>query len=432
MTSGTKTQDGRYSISISQKTSCFSPATIVSGTVGTYSTKTWSGGDAAKLPNVVGAFIGYTYLVPVYRFRKGKMYISHYREKRAFIRPRSFRSSMMGDHPYTMTSRRQNSDVYQRVFPCSPGSRTVENTSEGFLPAGGTQRWNANDDIALMGKLRSRIQGEDFNLAVFLAEGKESLATVMDSAGRIYRSLRALKRGNPVLAFRELVEGRPKGRPMPKNLKPVSRELVTQEWMSSNWLQLQYGWKPLVQDAYGAAAHLAYMQNRPRTRTYRASRTVQGTVTPYVSAYKPTTAEVYTRKSIIAKVTHVNEAALVGLQDPASLAWELLPFSFVIDWFAPIGNYLSALNLNRALTGTYVTSTKVYSFYSGLVQGVDVGGGILSGGKGTMCETVSFTRTVASSLPKVDFPTLKGYDKVATWLHASNAIALLASIKVPR
>lgn len=37
-------------------------------------------------------------------------------------------------------------------------------------------------------------------------------------------------------------------------------------------------------------------------------------------------------------------AANTGISNPALLAWELLPWSFVIDWFIPVGDYLESLS----------------------------------------------------------------------------------------
>jgi hypothetical protein len=41
--------------------------------------------------------------------------------------------------------------------------------------------------------------------------------------------------------------------------------------------------------------------------------------------------------------------ASIGLINPSTVVWELIPFSFVVDWFLPIGNFLHGLS---ALTGT--------------------------------------------------------------------------------
>ena len=39
-----------------------------------------------------------------------------------------------------------------------------------------------------------------------------------------------------------------------------------------------------------------------------------------------------------------------GLVNPLSLGWELIPFSFVVDWCMPIGNFLEALTAHYGLT----------------------------------------------------------------------------------
>jgi hypothetical protein len=46
----------------------------------------------------------------------------------------------------------------------------------------------------------------------------------------------------------------------------------------------------------------------------------------------------------------------LGFVNPGVIAWELVPFSFVIDWFVPVGNFLSqwtdfvGLTLQKAYT----------------------------------------------------------------------------------
>jgi hypothetical protein len=45
----------------------------------------------------------------------------------------------------------------------------------------------------------------------------------------------------------------------------------------------------------------------------------------------------------------------LGLLNPASLVWELVPWSFVVDWFCPIGPVLNAMTAPAGLT--FVTGT---------------------------------------------------------------------------
>lgn len=42
-------------------------------------------------------------------------------------------------------------------------------------------------------------------------------------------------------------------------------------------------------------------------------------------------------------------AVASGLANPAAILWELMPYSFVIDWSLPIGNYLQAASSTRGL-----------------------------------------------------------------------------------
>jgi hypothetical protein len=46
----------------------------------------------------------------------------------------------------------------------------------------------------------------------------------------------------------------------------------------------------------------------------------------------------------------------LGLLDPATVLWEIIPYSFVVDWFLPIGSYLDNLNQIPNLVGRFVTT----------------------------------------------------------------------------
>lgn len=472
MTSGTKTQDERFLLPMFSQNDCSSSGGFVGVTVGRYYQKTWSGADQPHSSSPPTPSQGYSYLVPVYkrylvRVPRRQLYDRQGRKKplryklvqRKYIERyklvnhwyKAHVALAYGEHGYTSTTQHFFADGFVRQFPCGIGTpnypkRIGAISLNGLLPAPGSQNWSSNDDIALNGKLREKIQGSDFNVAVFLGEGRESLATVADGANRIYRALLFLKNGKVGRATRELLHGRPRtyrsgrpgkitgerhtfgdDRPLLSPVGDISRELVTREWFASNWLQLQYGWQPLIQDIWAAMQHFSHMRAQPEIKKYRASRTVKSVGSVYAPGWTPEYSRVYTRKSIIAKVTHVNQAVLLGLTDPLSLAWEKLPYSFVCDWFIPIGNYLQALQLGQALTATYVSSSKVNAEMGGLVQGINSGGQIV-GGQGTYSKRSTFNRVVSSTIPAVTLPTFKGWDKVASVVHATNACALLINL----
>lgn len=48
--------------------------------------------------------------------------------------------------------------------------------------------------------------------------------------------------------------------------------------------------------------------------------------------------------------TWLHTSQMYGMQDPLGLAWDLIPYSFVVDWAMPIGNVLGALASIRGLS----------------------------------------------------------------------------------
>lgn len=126
---------------------------------------------------------------------------------------------------------------------------------------------------------------------------------------------------------------------------------------AGQWLELQYGWKPLVSDVVAA---LGLLDGLP-VPTIRAVRHLEEDESlpqpdgnsgsgPYIhSVNGKIRSGVHVR--LDAEVTNAGLAQLdsLSLVNPFSLGWELLPYSFVIDWFIPIGNAISALTASFGL-----------------------------------------------------------------------------------
>jgi hypothetical protein len=47
---------------------------------------------------------------------------------------------------------------------------------------------------------------------------------------------------------------------------------------------------------------------------------------------------------------HLSELQQLGLTNPALVAWELVPFSFVFDWFIQVGDWLTGLTALQGVT----------------------------------------------------------------------------------
>jgi hypothetical protein len=78
--------------------------------------------------------------------------------------------------------------------------------------------------------------GIEANLAQDLAQMNQTFRLIGNSANRIYRSMRALKKGDIPSAARELTHGRHSNNVTPKGRPSASKSVA------DNWLELQYGW----------------------------------------------------------------------------------------------------------------------------------------------------------------------------------------------
>jgi hypothetical protein len=204
-------------------------------------------------------------------------------------------------------------------------------------------------------------------------------------------------------------------------------------------LELQYGWKPLLDDVYGAAETIARERgDRPLINTIRKTASVKRNH----EAFSNNAGAGYTMTSSsrsavnamcsIAITYEVRNDALrlassIGLTDPALLAWELLPYSFVVDWFLPVGGWLERANATSGLLfhkGSCSELVRIVSseshqsssFAWNFVSDSEVGGGHR--------EDLIFERTVLGSFPANPLPQFKN---PVSFGHLSNALALLTT-----
>lgn len=182
--------------------------------------------------------------------------------------------------------------------------------------------------------------GDSAQLGSTLGERKQAMAMVATRVRHLSRVLRHLPH-NPSRAYRELTVGFTGDRPtLKKGIKTVA----------DFWLETWFGWKPLISDIGDAIEVLQspYPMLSIRGVGMAFKNAVNAPVTtlgPY-GGFSTIQTGAYHRYNawLGAKVRMQNPnlylANQLGLVNPASVIWELTPWSFVVDWFGNVSNFI--------------------------------------------------------------------------------------------
>jgi hypothetical protein len=133
--------------------------------------------------------------------------------------------------------------------------------------------------------------------------------------------------------------------------------------IANRYLEYVYGWKPLVQDVYGLW-ELATKQSKPALLMHAKGSSTQQAQGPseehylisfeyrirYLANTQKSTCRCHVWAMISPDWAGLRSLNQLGLLNPLSLAWELTPWSFVVDWLLPIGPVLRALSAPAGLT----------------------------------------------------------------------------------
>jgi hypothetical protein len=217
-------------------------------------------------------------------------------------------------------------------------------------------------------KALNKLKNQDIHLGNFLAEAKQTMTLFSDNAIKIANQVRNFRRRYPDDFARAAGLQRPG---LPRKL-----------WCNipNGWLELQYGWKPLMSDIYGAIHHLARTRRKDLdiVEVKAAGKDTAISYT-YPLGDDSFAAEVpweHIQQVFIGLKYQVMNAELaelssLGLINPLEIVWEVTKYSFVVDWFLPVGTWLSALTADVGLNF-------LSGYYSVLSQ-MSVNGGHLTG-----------------------------------------------------
>jgi len=330
-----------------------------------------------------------------------------------------YRSGGDGRYEYVNGYRRLKFNNYQAVhhtltYYTYPGYENI------YLSYADVLRYcpqvtNPNLYLETVSKLADLVNEGSVNLGCDIATGRQTVDMVVDTCGKLGRSAMALRKGNFALAARQLGVS-------PRGSHKSSLQGLTHEDASALWLELQYGWKPLLSDVYDL--HKRFVENTaaPRKQCFQASKSFrkfqqygQGS---YLHAVIQTDSESYKIVAVFNESVSVPRS--LGLVDPASILWEICPWSFVADWFLPIGSYLQLVNQVPSWNASYQIYHK--KFYD-----AHVARGYLEGSPSrSRYIEKSFSRSQSTSLD-IPLPRFKNLPQFGLSLgHFENAVALLS------
>lgn len=198
----------------------------------------------------------------------------------------------------------------------------------------------------LISKLANK---SDVNLGQTVGEFRTSASMIRSRLLSLAYAIRALRRGNVGLAFKHLgVKGRgPHG---------LGKDAA------NAYLEYKYGWRPLVNDILNAQAAIQDVLSRKAGATHTENVRVSSNISPSILStrwkregsikYSVEYGVVYTIPDMTA-----HGLGALGLGNLLSLAWELMPLSFVVNWMVSVGSFLDGFSTLRALEfqGGYYT-----------------------------------------------------------------------------
>jgi hypothetical protein len=297
------------------------------------------------------------------------------------------------DHFYAMT---KSTAVQPQSAFSIVGLGTVYNESTGWFGARPVYGAVPSPDLArAVEKLLEKWRSSTFDAGVSLAEGKESVEMIVQRTKTIIDSARALRKGNFGGALAALAH-------VSKSDRRHAIKSMNSGYFANAWLELQFGWRPLLNDIYAASE---FVKTKPKVGVIRSSVKESNPVCHGQGSFPDSGIDsVVNEKRRYLKVTISEEPTVyerLGLTDPASIAWELVPFSFVVDWFTPIGSTIRALHAVSAMPVTSCCDTTVIRQSANLkvLNGQQYGSSVCRQSARATFDYIEMVRTVSPSLP---------------------------------
>lgn len=276
----------------------------------------------------------------------------------------------------------------------------------------------ANNLSRLKTNLLVKAGKRQVNYGEALAESKSTLRMLVNAASSLTRAVLAARKGRWDKVARHLKVPR----------KGFSKSMSA----SQKWLAYQYGWMPLINDIYDSYEFVNKgFDRRPQILSVSTRHRDQYSHEWSHSAWDsvPVRGSASYQGKMFYRIADnfIAKAHQMGLINPLEVAWAVVPFSFVIDWLVPVGNYLEALTARCALTfvdGFYGCKIETISRLVGPKRDLTGWKTLQKSSAGVVRDHTSYTRIREVSLP---WPGLHMKSPFST-KHILSGLALLRTL----
>lgn len=230
------------------------------------------------------------------------------------------------------------------------------------FPGNAVTQLDASHPVTIPNDMRNESVTKALNkLGDQKADIGEDLATFRQTLGLLF---------NPCMSLKDSLKSAWENKNLRKYLNRSPRDIYESfrklgrplDPYASAYLVYVYGWKPLVQDIYGVAEFAKESGQKPLLLSGKGTskRTLSGGSASYHDFSNANNVQ-WTSTEENSKVTTKLWAQMdpngrglrslnqLGLLNPLSLNWDLVSWSFVVDWFVPIGPVFDALSAPAGL-----------------------------------------------------------------------------------
>lgn len=183
------------------------------------------------------------------------------------------------------------------------------------------------------------------NLALLYAERRKTMESITTALSGILKAVRDVRKGRPPELFMN------------------ANQLRNRKRMSGAWLNYTYGIAPFASDLHAISISelqpVIWLKGRAKEE-YESTR-LDGLLLnrgSYMATFKA-------GLSLANPLTATLAGA--GMTNPALIAWEVTPFSFMADWLLPVGPYLEMLSSTSGYNkhpGSITRGTKEWTIQS--------------------------------------------------------------------